>query len=325
MAVAKKAPVKAVATPTSTPFTQQVISQNSDPNVRLAMLTGAALEGGTYGAGSTIGVGDAGHSYGYFQINLPFHPGMTAASAIDPAKSVAYMKQSYVNAVARVPAALWQSNPEKAAETAAFYAERPAKDYYVARGQAAVDRAYNMAQGALGGSGAPAPAPGPVTGSGGPTPSTGSTPPKGNAPPQVAEGSGVAPQVPKAGRKASDNSLAFSLGQSLGDAVGTTQSAVADVTSVPKAVGKITDTLFNVSFWTRVFFVLVGLGLVFIGTKALLSGAPIPILPPSSPSPKGAAAPAPSPVAPVKAPVAKKSFGKRVAETAETIAIAIPK
>jgi hypothetical protein len=50
------------------------------------------------------------------------------------------------------------------------------------------------------------------------------------------------------------------------------QSAAGDVSSVPKAVAKVTTTLFSVSFWIRVAFIIAGAGLVFIGTKALLTG-----------------------------------------------------
>ena len=319
MAVAKKAPAPAAAAPTSTPFTQQVISQVTDPNVRLAMLTGAALEGGTYGAGNTIGVGDQGHSYGYFQINLPFHPGMTPASATDPTQAVAYMKGAYTAAAARVPASLWSSNPEKAAETAAFYAERPAKDYYVARGQSAVDRAYNMAQGALGGPGASTPpAASPGTGPGGSTPSPFKAA-TGAATPAPKAGAPSTAQTPKPGKKASE-SLWGTITQPLQDAttaMGETAQSVADV---GKTASKGFEILTSVSFWTRAGFIIVGLGLVFIGTKALLSGAPVPMLPPS-----GNASSTPAANAPKAAQPSKKPFGAKVRETAETVAVAVPK
>jgi hypothetical protein len=44
-------------------------------------------------------------------------------------------------------------------------------------------------------------------------------------------------------------------------------------TAVPKAVTKFTETLFSVSFWIRAAFIIVGITLVFIGTKALLTGS----------------------------------------------------
>jgi hypothetical protein len=51
------------------------------------------------------------------------------------------------------------------------------------------------------------------------------------------------------------------------------------VASVPQTLTKITDTLFNVSFWTRAAFIFVGLGLVFIGTRALLTGDSVQVGP----------------------------------------------
>jgi hypothetical protein len=116
--------------------------------LRLALATGAGLEGGT---GSTYLPGDDGTSFGPFQIHLPAHPGVSAAEANNPNWAVRYMKGAYRSAVKKVPRSLWTTDPERAAETAAFLAERPAADYYSARGQAAVDAAYRNATTALGG------------------------------------------------------------------------------------------------------------------------------------------------------------------------------
>jgi hypothetical protein len=131
----------------------QIERQTNDWRTRLAMAFGAGIEGGNLYSGPW-GVGDQGHSFGPFQINQPFHPTMNATSATNPHDAVAYMLASYQSAVGQVSAALWKSNPEKAAEQATFIAERPAQDYYVARGTGAVDAAYRQAVAGL--SGAPA-------------------------------------------------------------------------------------------------------------------------------------------------------------------------
>lgn len=296
--MAKKAPAKAVAKTTSTPFTQQVISQVSDPHVRLAMLTGAALEGGTYGPGSSIGVGDNGHSFGYFQINLPYHPGVTGAKARDPQFAVNYMKGAYTAAAAQIPASLWQSNPEQAAEETAVKAERPAKSYYAARGQSAVDRAYNMAQGALGGPGVPG-------GSGGVAAPLG-----GNSP--TAPKPKSATQAPKAGKKAGGGSLLNQIEGIPGDiagAAGDVGNAAQSAASVPETLSKVSDTLFSVSFWIRVAFIVVGAALVFIGTKALLSGNAT-----QNPSSGGEGI-----LVAKKSGPAKKGFGKSIKSGAEDV------
>jgi hypothetical protein len=85
----------------------------------------------------------------------------------------------------------------------------------------------------------------------------------------------------------------------IGGALGNTAQAV---TSPLQAVQKFTTAAFSVSFWIRVAFIIAGLALVFIGTKALLTGAP-PVMPGTGP-------------APVKGAPAKKSFGKSIAEVA---------
>ncbi len=134
------------AAPLASPSTVlgQVERDTSDWRVRLAMILGANLEGGNAGS-SGWGVGDQGHSYGPFQINLPYHPTMTSTTATNPADAVAYMLGSYQRAVNQVAPTLWQSNPEQAAEQAARIAENPAQDYFVARGQSTVDTAYQTA------------------------------------------------------------------------------------------------------------------------------------------------------------------------------------
>ncbi len=128
--------------------TPAVQSASTNDRVRLSMELGALLESGSLSG--PFGVGDQGHSYGPFQINLPYHPGVTAAQAIDPSFAASYMEAAYEAAVNSIPDALWKSNPEQAAEQAAVIAERPAVDYYSSHGVAAVDAAYGQAIQSLG-------------------------------------------------------------------------------------------------------------------------------------------------------------------------------
>lgn len=133
---------------------EAITSQVSDARTRLAMALGALLEGGTLGA-SGFGVGDNGNSHGPFQINAPYHPDISVSAAENPSKAVAYMLPRYQSAVGKVPAALWQSNPEQAAEQTAFIAENPAQTYYASQGSATVDAKYAKAKALLAGQPAP--------------------------------------------------------------------------------------------------------------------------------------------------------------------------
>lgn len=129
----------------------------SDVRTQLALALGAQLEGGTLGAGP-YPTGDNGQSPGPFQIRLydnsgaPVHGNqITRAQALDPTSAVNFMLGSYQSAVNSIPNSLWQSNPQKAAEQAAFKAERPAQDYYASRGTAGVNASYQTAIAALNG------------------------------------------------------------------------------------------------------------------------------------------------------------------------------
>jgi len=140
--------------PNTTPDTvaAQVNAQVTDARVRLALLMAPFLEGGgptPIGAGGWS-PGDGGHSFGPYQINLPFHPSMTQQSAMDPARAVAYMLPAYQNAVNAQPASLWTTNPELAAEQAIQAAENPATDYYTSHGAASVHSAYLSGLAAVG-------------------------------------------------------------------------------------------------------------------------------------------------------------------------------
>ena len=101
------------------------------------MRLGALLEGGSL-AGPWPS-GDHGVSHGPFQINSSVHP-VSYAQANDPAYAVAYMQQKYRDGVAKVPSALWQSNPAGAAALAAYYAEAPAVMYPLDRVTAAFSK-----------------------------------------------------------------------------------------------------------------------------------------------------------------------------------------
>jgi hypothetical protein len=95
----------------------------------------------------------------------------------------------------------------------------------------------------------------------------------------------------------------------MGNAVKSTEDVATSAMAAPQAIGKAFSTLYSVSFWIRVAFILVGVALVVVGTKALLSGS-APIVPQVN---TGGSAPPAKPAAAKKAP-AKKSFGK-VAES----------
>jgi hypothetical protein len=138
---------------------QAILAASPDQRVREAMALGAGLEGGSLGSGP-FGVGDHGHSTGPYQINKSngMHANISDADRLDPVKATAYMLGEYQGAVARVPASVWANDPERAAETAVFLAERPAQDYYVARGADQVDSAWAKAKTGLAGGSVDSPA-----------------------------------------------------------------------------------------------------------------------------------------------------------------------
>jgi hypothetical protein len=97
---------------------------------------------------------------------------------------------------------------------------------------------------------------------------------------------------------------------------------LSGVEAIGSAANKFTTTLFSVSFWIRAAFIIVGVALVFIGTKALLSGsAPAASAPSPSPSPSGG-----PPMQTNSAPSRpKKPFGAKVKSGVETAAVVMPK
>lgn len=117
---------------------QAVDSVTQNARVRASMLLGSWLESGQ----NPGAVGDNGTSFGPWQIHTPVHPDISSAQAENPAAAAAYMEPAYANAVAGIPDALWQSNPQQAAEEAAYAAEAPSVDYYTSAGSSAVGQAW---------------------------------------------------------------------------------------------------------------------------------------------------------------------------------------
>lgn len=122
------------------PVVEAVLQESQVADVREAMLLGSWLEGGW---GPTYGVGDQGTSFGPYQIHLPAHPGVTREQAEDPKWASDYMYGNYVRGVTSVqPVTLWVTDPEAAAEQAAYRAEAPREIYHVSRGWSTVDRGW---------------------------------------------------------------------------------------------------------------------------------------------------------------------------------------
>jgi len=95
-----------------------------DPNIRTAMRLAALLEGGSLGGG--WGVGDAGMSFGPYQIYTKVH-NVTRQQAEDPRFATKYMLPEFQRALAKVDPRLWQTDPMRAAMLTAGHAERPAR------------------------------------------------------------------------------------------------------------------------------------------------------------------------------------------------------
>jgi hypothetical protein len=96
---------------------------------------------------------------------------------------------------------------------------------------------------------------------------------------------------------------------------------LSGIEAIGDSANKITTQLFSVSFWIRAAFILVGITLVFIGTKALLSGSAPASTPAPSPTPSGG-----TPMQTNSAPARpKKPFGAKVKSGVETAAVVMPK
>lgn len=102
-----------------------IFGVTQDARIRMAMVMGGLLESGL----NPNAVGDNGKSFGIFQIYTVAHPNVSPAQAKDPQFAAKYMLPAYTSGVAKVPDAVWQANPAKAAATAAYYAERPKNMY----------------------------------------------------------------------------------------------------------------------------------------------------------------------------------------------------
>jgi hypothetical protein len=155
-----------------------------------------------------------------------------------------------------------------------------------------------------------------------PTPGASKGPPLGGRGPNT---QGKPPAPGKPGKKApsglaalGDNLVPDNLGD-LGDAItpDNLPNPLSGVEAIGDSANKITTQLFSVSFWIRAAFILVGISLVFIGTKALLSGnAPAA---PSTPSMGG------PPMQTNSAGPPKKPFGAKVKSGIKTAAVVMPK
>lgn len=128
---------------TSADLLTVVRQAGADDRTALAMLVGGYLESGADPAAR------GGGAYGVWQ--LQGNP-----RGADTVYAAGVMLPEYRQAVAAVNPAWWASNPERAAESAAYHAERPAADYYTTQGPARVAEAYRWASTAF--TGAPAPA-----------------------------------------------------------------------------------------------------------------------------------------------------------------------
>ena len=123
------------------PVVAAIFAATPNSAVRQAMLLGSDLES----SWNDNAVGDQGTSFGPFQIHLPAHPGVTAAEAEDPNFAARYMEPAY-RAGAAAQGDLWGTDPERAAEQAAFMAERPAQTYYASDGVAVVNQKWSQVQ-----------------------------------------------------------------------------------------------------------------------------------------------------------------------------------
>lgn len=145
-----------------------VTGATSDPHVIEAMLLGSNLESGWDPTAAGAG------SYGDFQLQLDDggYAGVTVADADSPTFATDRMLSQYTASVAEIPDALWTSNPEEAAEQAAYGAERPSVDYYQGQGTAKVNAAWTATQALLAGAPTSA-ATAPLSGTGTTTGTTG--------------------------------------------------------------------------------------------------------------------------------------------------------
>lgn len=135
--------VKAPPVPTA------IMQTTTNLRTRESMMVGSHMEGGWY---PPFPVGDQGTSFGPYQMHVGgalTASGLSPAQAENPTKATKAMLGAYKAAVNQITEQLWTSNPEKAAEEAAFLAEKPAVDYYSSQGASAVDSAWSDTQDVL--------------------------------------------------------------------------------------------------------------------------------------------------------------------------------
>lgn len=117
-----------------------ITGQHASRNLKLSELVGTYLESNQRP--------DA-KGGGAYQINRAVHD-VTARQVHDPVWSTRYMRSAYKAAVRKVGAAAFKADPERAAERAAFLAEKPAKDYFDSQGSGRVHSAFLAAVSNLG-------------------------------------------------------------------------------------------------------------------------------------------------------------------------------
>jgi len=215
------------------PVVQAILGESQNLEVREAMLLGSHLEGGW---SPPFGVGDSGTSFGPYQIHLPAHPGVTRDQAENVQWATDYMYGPYVSGVIRVNPTEWATNPEGAAEKAAYFAEAPAHIYHETRGQATVDAAWRDVQNVLGN-----PDPQPAPGGGSTIPPGATVPPK-----EITPDCRQALQDVISGKISKDQCTLICGAPCTSDAAGGLGGLPVvggPITSVAGAIGSVTDAL----------------------------------------------------------------------------------
>jgi hypothetical protein len=124
------------------PLVDAILAQHVPLDVKLSELVGTYLESNQ----NTHDPLNKGGAAGGFQIQLGAHPGVTAKEAENPHFATRFMRHSYEEAVKRVGPGLFKTDPERAAEEAAYYAERPAATYYKKQGRTRVAEALETSE-----------------------------------------------------------------------------------------------------------------------------------------------------------------------------------
>jgi hypothetical protein len=139
-------------TPSQQSVVQAILSQAPDQHVAESMLLGSYLES-NWDPNAEAQEASGAMSYGPFMMEqggMLTSAGYTPAEAQDPALAVHAMLPPYQAAVAQVPAAEWKKDPEGAAVTAAYLAERPAAPYQDTQGWGRVNQGWAATVQAMG-------------------------------------------------------------------------------------------------------------------------------------------------------------------------------